>query len=214
MTNKARTRICKTCESKFVENYSDSNNQWSKRMYCSARCNNSSQARKDKIISIFERLELYQVKKDGCWGWTGTKNKGYGALSNRNGREFSPEKAHRISYEQHYGEIPIGMYICHKCDNPECTNPNHLFLGTAKDNSMDCSAKGRLNPKSLLNLIDHNAFKPTKDDTKNICFLYTYNKFTVNYIAEIMGTHKKNISKILKSNSIKILPYRRNPHVT
>lgn len=54
--------------------------------------------------------------------------------------------------EQAYGAIPDGLVICHRCDNPECTNPDHLFAGTQKDNMMDCSAKGRVNPRSLHNL--------------------------------------------------------------
>ncbi|WP_080439241.1 MULTISPECIES: HNH endonuclease [Pseudomonas syringae group] len=114
------------------------------------KCNNSS---KHRVTSIFERLERYQIKGDGCWGWSGTSDgKGYGALSNRLGKPFSPEKAHRISYEKEFGEIPLGMNVCHSCDNPPCTNPQHLFLGTQQENMADCSKKGRISPKILENL--------------------------------------------------------------
>lgn len=150
MTKKARVKRCLTCGNEFVEKYGDSNSQWEARQYCSRSCNSSSNSR---VTSIFERLERYQVKGDGCWGWSGTSDmKGYGILSSRNGFGNSPEKAHRVSYEKHFGEIPLGMYVCHRCDNPECTNPGHLFLGTQKDNMIDCSKKGRLNKKSLKNL--------------------------------------------------------------
>lgn len=150
MTVLNRKKICLKCNQYFNEKKSDSNKQWMNRLYCSIKCNNSSNERKK---SIFERLEKFQIKKDGCWLWSGnTDGKGYGTLSNRNGAKFSPEKAHRVSYEKKYGNIPKGLNVCHKCDNPECTNPDHLFLGTQKQNMMDCSMKGRLNKKSLNNL--------------------------------------------------------------
>jgi hypothetical protein len=105
-------------------------------------------------VSIFDRLLKFQIKRDGCWGWSGSKDgRGYGKISSRAGRKGSPEKAHRVSFEREYGEIPKDLNVCHSCDNPECTNPNHLFLGTQKDNMRDCSKKGRLNSKSLNNLI-------------------------------------------------------------
>ena len=150
MTINNRSKNCVTCNKLFFEKKSDSNIQWSKREYCSQKCNSKSPKR---VTDIFKRLENFQVIKDGCWGWTGNKDrKGYGTLSNRKGSGFSPEKAHRVSYEKHYGKIPNGLNICHKCDNPECTNPLHLFAGTQKENMQDCSKKNRINPKSFLNL--------------------------------------------------------------
>ena len=151
MTNKKREKHCGHCGETFTEKLGESNKQWNGRLFCSMSCNNKSITR---VTSIFERIERFQVISNGCWGWKGnTDGKGYGTLSNRKGSGFSPEKAHRVSYEKKYGEIPIGMFVCHKCDNPICTNPDHLFLGTPKDNSQDCSKKGRLNKKSLLNLV-------------------------------------------------------------
>ena len=61
-------------------------------------------------------------------------------------------KAHRVSYEMANGPIPDGLIIRHKCDNPNCVNPKHLESGTQKDNMLDASFRGRINPKSLLNL--------------------------------------------------------------
>lgn len=80
-------------------------------------------------------------KADGCWQWLGSKDKdGYGTIKLR-GRRV--RKAHRLSYELHKGEIPEGMQVCHSCDNPECANPSHLFIGTTQDNKNDSIAKGR-----------------------------------------------------------------------
>lgn len=82
-----------------------------------------------------------KVDKTGqCWIWTAAKNKGYGIFSIGKKNKF----AHRVSYELFYKSSIDGILICHKCDNPSCVNPQHLFLGTHHDNTMDAMAKGRM----------------------------------------------------------------------
>lgn len=77
---------------------------------------------------------------DECWDWKGSHDQhGYGQLR-IDGHNI---KAHRFSYELHNGPIPDGADICHSCDHPPCTNPAHLFAGTAKDNITDAISKGR-----------------------------------------------------------------------
>jgi hypothetical protein len=72
----------------------------------------------------------------GCWLWASTYDSfGYGVLRNK--------KAHRLSWQAYRGEIPDGMFVCHKCDVPECINPDHLFLGTPRENAQDMVRKGR-----------------------------------------------------------------------
>lgn len=85
------------------------------------------------------------IRPSGCWEWIGAVNgAGYGHLQHR-GKKLL---AHRLAYEWHYGPIPKGQVVCHRCDNPICANPEHLFLGTQKDNVRDMVRKGRLSNRS------------------------------------------------------------------
>lgn len=102
---------------------------------------------------LLERfLDKVDKKTDSeCWNWKGCKDRfGYGMMSSKHNK--SPFKAHRISYEIHKEVIPKGLWVLHKCDNPSCVNPNHLYLGTQFENMRDASNRGRLSQTSLLNL--------------------------------------------------------------
>jgi DNA-directed RNA polymerase specialized sigma24 family protein len=75
-----------------------------------------------------------------CWTWTGAANRtGYGSVR----RRPHMYAAHRLSYEFAYGPIPEGLWVLHRCDNPPCVRPDHLFLGTQRENNEDCSRKQR-----------------------------------------------------------------------
>ena len=83
-------------------------------------------------------------QSDDCWRWLGAKcSYGYGVISIGPKINNRLVKAHRISYEIHYGSIPDGFSVCHSCDNPECTNPSHLFAAPHRENMLDMVAKRR-----------------------------------------------------------------------
>lgn len=105
----------------------------SRQKHCSPECRFKS------IASEF-------VHTTGCWEWPKSyfKQTGYGQFAIDS---ESPITAHRMAYLVFVGPIPEGMYICHKCDNRSCFNPDHLFVGTPKDNVHDMFSKGRENTK-------------------------------------------------------------------
>jgi len=124
-----------------------------------------------------------------CWLWTGAKGKGpYGMFSL--GREKI--KAHRASWIIHFGEIPEGMYVLHKCDVSLCVNPEHLFLGTHKNNMEDMVRKGR------------GCMKLTWDGVNRVRRLHATGKILIKTLAKIFSLNQTTVGRIVNNKTWKL----------
>ena len=144
----------------------------------------------------------YTVTEGGCWEWNGGRfaslggRPAYGALY-AGGETLM---AHRASYEFHVGPIPHGMFACHSCDNPPCINPEHIFLGSNRDNMVDMYGKGRGNRP--LGQAVHNS-KLTVADVIDIRQARNGGAVSLGVLAEQYGVSKQNICHIAKYRSWK-----------
>lgn len=106
--------------------------------FCSQRCNGAQRKR-----SLADRLWGQVTKTESCWLHQGSKNsRGYGRVGSDD-HGHGMRLAHRVAWEVTYGPIPAGLSVLHRCDNPACCRPDHLFLGTQSDNMRDMVTKGR-----------------------------------------------------------------------
>lgn len=148
--------------------------------------------KKDVLTRLMDRTVK---QKNGCWEWQGTLTyDGYG----RWGINKKKDGVHRSSYKIFKGEIPKGLFVCHTCDNRKCVNPDHLWLGTNKDNLDDMRRKGR-QPK----LLGHR--KLTIENVKEIRASYFGNFKTVKHFSKKFNVRNETISKIVHNKSWKVI---------
>jgi len=140
-------------------------------------------------MSAKERI-MRQTKMAGdCWEWTGQKDKdGYGKITFKG--KF--ERPHRLAFKTFMGEIPNGMMVCHRCDNPPCVNPEHLFLGSALVNRRDAEMKGRQTIKGIKNP----KAKLTEKQVAEIRDFLDDHVLNKSQIARNFGVSKSTISRI------------------
>lgn len=201
-------RTCKTCGTEFKTKMC-----WIRKGYgkfCSKPC-------ADQALKVSPETRFWvSVDKSGgpdaCWPWTkGRRRGGYGQIY-VNGKAVS---ANRFSYELHYGLIPNGMIVLHKCDNPPCCNPAHLQLGTYAENSADMVAKdrqakgerhgSRTCPGAVKKAIPrgerHSNAKLTATSAKEITAVYKAGGITMRALAERYGVHLVTISDVVNGKT-------------
>lgn len=189
-------RICPICQRSFYPLRQQIKNNTG--YYCSPSCWYISNTK-----PLSERFWSKVRKEEGaaCWLWIGARFKGpreYGLLGNE---QKEPRLAHRISWELNRGPIPTGMQVLHTCDNPPCVRPDHLFLGTQKDNMQDMISKGRnapqRDPTRHARGEQHGRAKLTEDIIREIRTRYEAGGISQSALAKEYDLGQSHISRIL-----------------
>lgn len=152
-----------------------------------------------------ERFWSKVQKTDGCWLWTATRKPGWYGKFRFNGKQ---ENAHRVAYILTYGTIPDGLWVLHRCDNPLCVRPDHLYLGTHQDNVRDRQERGRaacgdnngsrMHPERILSGEQCSWAKLTAAEVAAIRQEYALGNTTYHKLAAKYGVGKSQIGNILQ----------------
>jgi hypothetical protein len=165
-----------------------------------------------RITPIADRFWPKVDRSGECWVWTASKMPdGYGQIGVEGHR---PKRAHRVSWELHFGPIPPGMLVLHRCDNPPCVRPDHLFLGTSRDNTLDMVGKRRHGsqryPERLPSGVNHWRHRPdrqrlTDDQVKSIRTRYAAGGVSLVALAREYHVSEASIRMIVKRKSYRHL---------
>ena len=137
-------------------------------------------------------IQVDKKSETECWNWKGYKVKGYGKIKMQGKHVF----AHRLSFTIHNRQLERGECVLHRCDNPSCVNPNHLFAGTRADNNHDKCAKGRYSKGE-----DCPLGKLTQEQADYIRANYVKRKTPLIHFARMFGTGTSMIHRIIKNTN-------------
>jgi hypothetical protein len=178
------TLHCQHCGTAFTANAARAKSA----KYCTKHCSSLAREKsRRERVSAEDRFWSFVDRSGECWIWTGWCDKdGYGGFRWHDGQE----RAHRVSWEIAHGPIPEGHLILHRCDNPPCVNPDHLYDGTQQDNMTEKSDKGRGATGER-----HPMAKLTEDAVRNIRSRLTQGE-SLSSIGRVYGVHMGTIWRI------------------
>jgi hypothetical protein len=142
-------------------------------------------------MTMEERFWSKVRKAEGCWVWAGTMRGAYGTFS-IGARSAGQVGAHRMAWQLTNGPIAAGLFVCHRCDNPPCVNPDHLFLGTVQDNVADMVAKGRGVAADR-----HGCAKLTREQAQAVLDTYFAGGITIKETGRTLGVPRGTVRDIV-----------------
>lgn len=157
-------RACEECGVRLSRNIGEATSAWVRRRFCSVKCARTFGPKRpidQRIAGKTDKAPGHGPNGD-CHVWTASKDaNGYGHIRYQQRTWL----AHRVVYLLTHGSLSDDVFVCHRCDNPSCVNPSHLFIGTQQDNMDDMVSKGR---QRFLSGESHVNSKLTQADVENI----------------------------------------------
>jgi hypothetical protein len=155
---------------------------------------------------VIERFWNKVEKTDSCWTWQGAKTRGgYGMFPTaKNHKLYDNYYVHRISYYLANGDFDARLRVCHRCDNPSCVNPDHLFLGTQSENMRDMFSKGRDNVQAkIVRGEKHGQSKLNWDIVRAIRKEYAEGNISQGKLAKRYGVNQTTIRDVVLNKNWK-----------